>query len=57
MSENDKKMDELLQKIDNIPLVPEKELDNMDFYELCYYMQNLNMIDTLDGDDVVEGEL
>lgn len=57
MSENDKKMDELLQKIDNIPLVPEKELDNMDFYELCYYMQNLNIIDTLDGDDVVEGEL
>lgn len=57
MNDNDKKMDELLTKIDNIPLVPEEELDNMDFYDLCYYMQTLNVIDTLDGDDVREGEL
>ena len=57
MNENDKQMDELLERIDNIPLVPEEELDNMDFYELCYYMQNLNILDTLDGDDVKEGEL
>ena len=57
MNENDKQMDELLERIDNIPLVPEEELDNMDFYELYYYMQNLNILDTLDGDDVKEGEL
>ena len=57
MEENDKKMEELLKKIDKTPLVDKKELDNMDFYELCYYMQNLNIIDSLDGDDQEEGDL
>ena len=57
MNDDDKGMDELLEIIDNIQLIPEENLDNMDLYELCYYMQNLNLIDTLDGDDVKEGEL
>ena len=52
----EKEMERLLKKIDNTKLVKEEELDKMDFYELCYYMQNLNIIDTLDGDDVEEGE-
>ncbi len=44
-------MQTLLNEIDRIPLVNEEELDNMNFYELCYYMQNLNIIDSLDGDN------
>ncbi len=57
MEENNKEMDELLTKIDNVKLIDEKELDNMNFYELCYYMQTLNVIDSLDGDDLEEGDL
>ena len=50
MNESDKKIDEILDNIDKIPLVSSDELDNMDFYELCYYMQTLNMIDSIDED-------
>ena len=57
MNDNVKNIDDLLNKIDNVKLIDEKELDNMDFYELCYYMQNLNIIDSLDGDDQEEGDL
>ena len=57
MEENNKEMEELLTKIDNVKLIDEKELDNMNFYELCYYMQTLNVIDSLDGDDLEEGDL
>lgn len=57
MEENDKNMEELLRKIDKTPLIDKEELDNMDFYELCYYMQTLNVIDSLDGDDLEEGDL
>lgn len=49
--------EELLKKIDNIELIPENELKNMDFYELAYYMQTLNIIDSLsqqeEGDENV----
>lgn len=49
--------DELLKKIDNIELIPENELKNMDFYDLAYYMQTLNIIDSLsqqeEGDENV----
>ena len=54
MNESDKQIEELLQRIDKIPLVPDEELDNMDFYELSYYMQVLNTIDSLDGEDLEE---
>ena len=57
MEENNKEMAELLKKIDETKLIDEKELDNMNFYELCYYMQTLNVIDSLDGDDIEEGDL
>ena len=53
----EKEMDKLLAKIDNTPLISDEELDKMNFYELCYYMQNLNIIDTLDGDDEVVGDI
>ena len=56
MNENQKEYEELLKRIDNIPLVPKEELDNMDFYELCYYMQTLNQIDSLSSVDSEEGE-
>ena len=57
MNNNEENMNDLLEKIDSVKLIDEKELDNMNFYELCYYMQNLNIIDSLDGDDVEEGDL
>lgn len=56
MNNNIENIDDLLNKIDNVKLVDEKELDNMNFYELCYYMQNLNIIDSLDGDNLEEGD-
>ena len=47
----DKDIKELKEKVDNIELVPDEELKNMDFYELAYYMQTLNMIDDLLNDE------
>ena len=55
MKDEDKTIEDVLTKIDNIELVPEEELKNMDFYELAYYMQTLNMIDSID-DEESEGE-
>ena len=52
----DKEFDELLKKIDNIKLVSNDDLDKMDFYELCYYMQTLNQIDALANNDMVGDE-
>lgn len=43
-----KGIEELLKKIDNIELIPDEEIKNMDFYQLSYYMQTLNMIDSLE---------
>lgn len=40
--------EELINKIKNTELIPDEELDKMDFYELAYYMQTLNMIDSID---------
>lgn len=56
MNTSDKEMNELLGKIDDVELIPDSELENMDFYQLSYYMQTLNQIDALgntklDGDD------
>lgn len=44
---NEKKYQKMLTQIDNIELIPNKEIKNMDFYELAYYMQTLNLIDSL----------
>ena len=44
-------VNDLLEKIDGIELIPDEELEKMDFYQLAYYMQTLNMIDSLDGND------
>jgi len=44
---NNKFNEKKLKKIDQIKLIPDEELENMDFYELAYYMQTLNMIDSL----------
>jgi hypothetical protein len=56
MSENEKEYNDLLKEIDNIPLIPDEDLDNMDFYELCYYMQSLNQLDALSKDESSIGE-
>jgi len=50
------KVDELLTKIDNTELVPDEEIKNMDFYDLAYYMQTLNMLDSLDDEESNVGE-
>lgn len=47
MNESEKNLDQILDTIDNIELIPEEEMNNMDFYELSYYMQTLNMIDSI----------
>ncbi len=48
---DEKEFDELLNNIDNIKLVNDEDFDKMDFYELCYYMQTLNNIDSLSLDE------
>ena len=54
MNENNE-LNVMLKNIDEIPLIPEEELDNMDFYDLCFYMQTLNQIDNL-SKNTSEGE-
>ena len=53
---NDITIDELIKKIDNIPLIPDEELGKMDFYELAYYVQTLNNIETIGSDNESVGE-
>ena len=55
MNEDIKDINSLIQKINDIKLVPEEELKNMDFYELAYYMQSLNTIEAI-GKDIEEGD-
>ena len=50
--DNEKEYNNLLNKIDSIELINDENLDKMDFYELCYYMQTLNNIDSLSNDKV-----
>ncbi len=57
MDEKEKlEYNDLLKKIDDVQLIPKEELDNMDFYDLCYYMQTLNQIDSLSNTESEEGE-
>ncbi len=57
MDEKEKlEYNDLLKKIDDVQLIPKEELDNMDFYDLCYYMQTLNQIDSLSDTESEEGE-
>lgn len=39
-----KDFEKILNKVDNVDLVPDDMLKDMDFYELAYYMQSLNSI-------------
>jgi len=50
MEDEKKEYDELLKKVDDVEFVPEEKLEEMDFYELAYYMQTLNQVSKL-GDD------
>ena len=49
-------IDDILSKIDDIPLVPDEELENMDFYDLAYYIQTLNNIEAIGNSDESVGE-
>ena len=51
VNNNQNEIEDLLKRIDDIELVKEEDLKDMDFYELAYYMQNLNIIDSLDQED------
>ena len=55
MSDNDKEFNKVLENIDNIPMLDDKDLKDMDFYELAYYVQSLNQIESLANDDESEG--
>lgn len=50
----DKNIDELFKKIDDVDLISNEQLDKMNFYDLCYYMQTLNLIDSLSSNEVGE---
>ena len=54
MSDNDKEFNKVLENIDNIPMLDDKDLKDMDFYELAYYVQSLNQIESLANDDESE---
>ena len=48
---NDQELKDLLKTLDNTELVPDEMLDDMDFYQLAYYMQTLNALDAMSDDD------
>lgn len=54
MSDNNKEFNKVLENIDNIPMLDDKDLKDMDFYELAYYVQSLNQIESLANDDESE---
>ena len=58
MDNNDFEINGILNKIDSIELIPDEEVDKMDFYQLAFYMQTLNQIDALGnnngGEDTYE---
>ncbi len=56
MNNDDKEIEELLKNIDNVPLLSDSDLEEMDFYELSYYMQALNQIDAIANSDESDGE-
>lgn len=43
----EQEMDKIIKKVDDIELVPDEELENMDFYDLAYYIQTLNNIEKI----------
>ena len=47
MEKEMKQAKELVKKIDNTELLSDEDLDKMDFYQLSYYLQTLNQIDSL----------
>ncbi len=47
--ESPKDLDEIL---DEIEFLPEAEVENMNFYEACLYLQGLNVLD-----EIVSGEV
>ena len=57
MNDSDKEFNKVLENIDNIPMLDDEDLKKMDFYELAYYVQSLNQIESLANDDESEGVL
>lgn len=43
--ENNKQIDEILKKFNEIEYATDEEIENMDFYELAFYAQCLNNIE------------
>ncbi len=51
VSNGDKEINKILENIDNISMLDDEEMKKMDFYELAYYVQTLNRIESLANDD------
>lgn len=51
MNDSDKNINKLLENIDNIPMLDDKDLKEMDFYELAYYVQSLNQLEDIVDDE------
>lgn len=54
MNENNKKLNELLETINNVELLSTDDLKEMDFYQLAYYMQTLNLLDSINEEEKKE---
>ena len=52
---NEQELKDLLKKLDEKALIPDEMIDDMDFYQLAYYMQTLNALDSL-SEENTEGD-
>lgn len=43
----EKELEKIIKNVDDIELIPDEELENMDFYDLAYYIQTLNNIENI----------
>ncbi len=48
MDENKEKIpQEVVDFFDNMELLSDEDIDNMNFFEACYYLEKLNMLDEM----------
>lgn len=50
MDENKEQVpQEVVDYFDNMELLSDEDIDNMNFFEACYYLEKLNMLDEMTG--------
>ncbi|MBR2828520.1 MAG: hypothetical protein IKE70_04750 [Bacilli bacterium] len=52
----EKELEKIIKNVDDIELIPDNELENMDFYDLAYYIQTLNSIENIGKNEKSEDE-